>query len=149
MQPAALGHNADGSVDLGAFQINSVHLPELARYGIDRAALSDGCVCADVAAWHYRRQVDMLGDGWQAVGAYHSRTPARAAWYANRIAAILIGWHALPAGTLPFASEHTLAPRRASRKPARATGRPVASPVPAAHQNPAGFGEIAYLPPAR
>src|ERR1700753_1980157 len=53
LQPAAIGRNANGSVDLGAFQINSVHLPELSRYGIASAALADGCVSAEVGAWHY------------------------------------------------------------------------------------------------
>jgi len=99
---AARSHNADGSVDRGAFQINSVHLPELARLGIAPSRLDDGCACAEIAAWHYRRQVDRYGNTWAAVGAYHSRTPARAAWYAGRIAAVLVSWHVLPAGAQPF-----------------------------------------------
>ncbi len=151
LQPAALGRNANGSIDLGAFQINSVHLPELARYGIDRSALADGCVSADVAAWHYRRQVDLYGDGWLAVGAYHSQTPARAAWYANRIAATLMHWNAMPNGALPFAADRTLAPARAPIPPTPASPpsprASAASPGPGADR--ATFGEIAYLPPAR
>ncbi len=116
LQPRALGHNADGSTDVGAFQINSAHLPELARLGIARAALDDGCVSADVAAWHYRRQIERDGNTWRAVGAYHSRTAARAAWYANRIAAILMQWQVMPAGPLPFPASPTLAPG-AARQP--------------------------------
>jgi len=95
LQPAALGHNHNGSVDLGAFQINSVHLADLARYGIDARSLSDGCVSAYVAAWHYRHQVDLYGNTWVAVGAYHSRTPANNLRYANQIAAILRHWKVL------------------------------------------------------
>jgi len=135
LQPQALGRNANGSVDVGAFQINSVHLPELGRYGIDRAALADGCASAEVAAWHYRRQVDRQGNNWQAVGAYHSATPARAAWYANRIATILTQWNALPSGTLPYPPEATLAPtaspsrQHGDRMPKAATS---ASTTPAA-----------------
>jgi hypothetical protein len=102
LDTAAVGHNADGSTDLGAFQINSVHLPVLARFGIDAGALRDGCTAAEVAAWHYRRQVDRYGNTWAAVGAYHSRTPARAAWYADRIAAVLMAWSVLPRGPLPY-----------------------------------------------
>lgn len=102
LRPDAIGHNANGSVDLGAFQINSVHLPTLARYGIAPEALIDGCVSAEVAAWHYRRQVDRLGNTWAAVGAYHSATPGHAARYANRIAAILTRWQAMPPAPLPF-----------------------------------------------
>ena len=126
LQPQALGHNADGSIDVGAFQINSVHLSELGRYGIDRAALADGCTSAEVAAWHYRRQVERHGNSWRAVGAYHSATPERAAWYANRIAAILMRWNALPAGVLPFAAEDTRAPGR-SPAPALASRERAAS----------------------
>ena len=150
LQPAALGRNADGSVDMGAFQINSVHLPELARHGIDRAALADGCVCAEVAAWHYRRQVDLLGDNWLAVGHYHSRTPARAAWYANQIAAILMRWKALPGGALPFPTGRALAPGRPPPTPQPAPPLPFAIPIPpVAADSRTAFGEIAYLSPAR
>ena len=148
LQPAAVGRNANGSIDLGAFQINSVHLPELRRYGIDRAALADGCVSAEVAAWHYRRQVELHGTGWQAVGSYHSQTPARAAWYANQIAAILVRWKALPVGALPFPVERTTAPARPSH-PAP-TSSPLVEAVPSGKdETPVPFGEIAYLPSAR
>ena len=132
LQPRAVGHNADGSVDLGAFQINSAHLPELARHGIDRAALADGCVSAEVAAWHYRRQVEQQGDTWLAVGAYHSHTAARAAWYANRIASILMRWQVMPAGPLPFPADRTLAPdvRGHPRAPLPSTPTPRAPVTP-------------------
>ena len=154
LQPAALGRNADGSIDVGAFQINSVHLAELARYGIDRAALADGCVGAEVAAWHYRRQVERLGDGWQAVGAYHSRTGARAAWYANQVATILMRWKAMPPGPLPFPPDRTLAPGRPAALPPAAAPGPasrgeLASPHIGDSRGTDGFGVIAYLPPAR
>ena len=151
LQPTALARNANGSIDVGAFQINSVHLSELARYGIDRTALADGCVSADVAAWHYRRQVDRHGDSWQAVGAYHSQTAARAAWYANQIAAILMRWNALPAGALPFPAERTLAPgRQPPLSPPVATPSPLANAVMSKDDGAhATYGEIAYLPPAR
>lgn len=147
LQPRAVVHNGNGSIDVGAFQINSIHLPELARHGIARAALTDGCVSADVAAWHYRRQIDLQGDSWQAVGAYHSRTAARAAWYANQIATILMRWNVMPRGALPFPADGTLAPGRA---PVPAPSRPARAPAPLARVTPSGgFSEIAYLPSAR
>lgn len=151
LQPAAVGRNTDGSIDLGAFQINSVHLPELTRYGIDRTALTDGCVSAEVAAWHYRRQVELHGPGWQAVGAYHSQTPARAAWYANQIAAILMRWKALPGGALPFPVERTTVPARAPRPahPAPMPPSPLGAAPTGKDAGPVTFGEIAYLPSAR
>lgn len=168
LQPQALGHNANGSIDLGAFQINSVHLSELGRYGIDRAALSDGCTSAEVAAWHYRRQVEQQGNSWQAVGAYHSSTPARAAWYANRIAAILTRWNALPPGALPFPAVVTRAPgpwpapsnaggrtaRPASITPSTTSSTSSTSPASPASKTSvdapaAAFQELAYLPSSR
>ena len=151
LQPAAVGRNANGSIDLGAFQINSVHLSELRRYGIDRTALADGCVSAEVAAWHYRRQVERHGPSWQAVGAYHSQTPARAAWYANQIAAILMRWNALPGGALPFPVERMGMPRRTPRPAHPApTSSPLVDAVPSGKDEArVPFGEIAYLPSAR
>jgi len=151
LQPAALGRNADGSVDVGAFQINSVHFAELARLGIARAALADACTSAEVAAWHYRRQVERHGDGWQAVGAYHSQSHARAAWYANQIAAILMRWRVLAAGPLPFAAERTLPPGRAALAPPVAPSMPatVAHTAPPVPPDIGGYGVIAYLPSAR
>lgn len=142
LQPAALGRNANGTRDLGAFQINSMHLPELARHGIGAAALADGCVSAEVAAWHYRRQVDQQGNTWAAIGAYHSRTPARAAWYANRIAAILMQWNVLPTGALPFATHDTRAPDPPYRPLPPATSSPATPPR-------ADYEVLAFVPPAR
>jgi len=82
---AAVGRNTDGSVDIGAFQINSVHLPQLRRHGVDERHLFDPCLSAYVAAWHYARQVRDLGYSWEAVGAYNARTPAKRQAYVRRI----------------------------------------------------------------
>jgi len=153
LQPQALHRNANGSIDIGAFQINSVHLSELGRYGIQRADLADGCTSADVAAWHYRRQIDRFGNGWQAVGAWHSLTPARAHGYADRIAAILMRWNVLPAAALPFPAAGRLAPY-----PPQPTGRPRGDGIATAAAGPSvsptgmtatGIREVAYVPPTR
>jgi hypothetical protein len=156
LRPDAVGVNANGSVDVGAFQINSVHLATLARYGIAREALADGCVCADVAAWHYRRQVDALGNTWAAVGAYHSRTPARAAWYANQVAAILVRWQVMPPGPLPYDGTRTLAPAPPRRRlRLRSSGVAPAPPASVAvqdaadgHAAPRTFSTLPFLAPA-
>ena len=151
LQPGALGHNANGSIDVGAFQVNSIHLSELGRYGIDRAALTDGCTSAEVAAWHYRRQVDQHGNTWRAVGAYHSQTPERAAWYANQVAAQLMRWHAMPLGPLPFPAERTRPPGRPPppATPPAASSTPVTAAPTDDGRSARAFSEIAYLPPAR
>ncbi len=110
LKPRAMGYNQNGTVDIGAFQINSIHLSKLSKYGVSANSLKNGCVNAYVAAWHYKKQVQDFGNTWRAVGAYHSRTPARSAWYANAIAKVLMKWRVLPAGSLPYAPSATLAP---------------------------------------
>lgn len=74
-RPLALNRNRNGTYDIGIAQINSIHLQELARYGIRAEHLFDECIAAFVAGWHYARQVRAFGNSWQAIGAYHSRTP--------------------------------------------------------------------------
>jgi len=156
LDPAAVGHNANGSIDIGAFQINSAHLPDLARYGVTARLLADGCVSAYVAAWHYRRQMDRLGNTWGAVGAYHSRTPSRAAWYANRIASVLMSWGALPRTALPYAAGVTQGPGTPTapqpQSPPVATLRPSsdeAPPRPTRGLETPLFDALAAPPPER
>jgi hypothetical protein len=111
LNPASVGKNTNGSIDYGAFQVNSEHLPKLSRYAIGPAQLMDGCVSAYVAAWLLRDCTDRYGNTWTAVGCYHSPIPARQAWYANEIARILQRWQQLPSGPLPFTGVPLLAPR--------------------------------------
>lgn len=88
--------NANGSVDYGLMQINSIHLSPLARFGIGREALMSPCKSVHVAAWLLRRQVDKYGNTWAAVGAYHSATPSLRDGYARQISGILRRWKMLP-----------------------------------------------------
>jgi hypothetical protein len=68
--------NKNGTWDLGPMQINTVHLDDLLRLGFEpEAILRDGCVNAQAAAWLLRREYARTGDIWEAIGAYHSRTP--------------------------------------------------------------------------
>ena len=80
-----VGHNSrankNGSYDIGPFQINSIHLGDLSGLGVSEAALrNDGCVNAQVAAWHLRRVLtpEVLatvqdGDSYlSAIARYHS-----------------------------------------------------------------------------
>lgn len=78
--------NKNGTWDLGGFQINTVHLKELAAMGISpRAVLCDGRVNAHAAAWLLRKEYRRTGNLWQAIGAYHSRTPHRRDAYIRRV----------------------------------------------------------------
>ncbi|HEV3425337.1 MAG TPA: lytic transglycosylase domain-containing protein [Paraburkholderia sp.] len=96
-RPDALHKNANGSTDYGVMQINSVHLPVLAQYGISSGTLMQPCKNVYIAAWHLRQQMNKYGNTWQAVGAYHSETPALRDKYAQQIVAILQKWHLLRA----------------------------------------------------
>lgn len=84
--------NRDGSYDMGPMQINSVHLPELARYGITAQMLvNDECLNIHVGAYYLKRHlVTTPGSAtpvgyWRAVGRYHSSTPDRNRQYQGRV----------------------------------------------------------------
>lgn len=68
-RPHAVNVNSNGSVDRGLFQINSIHLPELAIAGIGPEDLHDVCLSSNVAALLLKRKMATLGDTWAAVGA--------------------------------------------------------------------------------
>jgi lysozyme-related protein Hpa2 len=86
---SAVHRNANGSIDYGMMQINSVHLPALSRYGISAADLMNPCASIFVAAWHLRRMIVKYGYTWTAVGAYHSETPVERDRYGRSIEAIV------------------------------------------------------------
>lgn len=92
LNPQAMNRNTNGSVDYGALQINSIHLKRLAQFGVDATNLMDPCVSAYVGAWLLREQFERYGNTWQAVGAYHSRTPALNARYAAGVRRTLERW---------------------------------------------------------
>lgn len=85
--------NTNGTYDIGPFQINVIHLPELQRMGVNETQLrNNGCVNAEVAAWHLRRVVmtpnilRTITDEesyLRALARYHSATPGPNERYAN------------------------------------------------------------------
>lgn len=90
--PSAVHHNANGSTDIGELQINSVHLRELAVYGINAEGLRNECVNIYVAAWHLKKQMVKYGNTWNAVGAYHSENPRLRDQYAGMVRSTLVRW---------------------------------------------------------
>jgi soluble lytic murein transglycosylase-like protein len=62
----------DGNRALGLMQINSIHLPRLAQFGIKREALFDACVAQQVGAWVLADCVRQFGSKWKAVGCYYA-----------------------------------------------------------------------------
>ncbi|MDA8255515.1 MAG: lytic transglycosylase domain-containing protein [Betaproteobacteria bacterium] len=90
--PQARNLNRDGSEDLGHMQINSRWLGILASYGIDRQRLLDPCLNTYVGAWILAQNIRRHGYGWEAIGAYNARSPAKRNAYSHRVAARLNSW---------------------------------------------------------
>jgi soluble lytic murein transglycosylase-like protein len=90
--PEAVHRNADGSVDVGQAQINSVHFGELRRNGVPPGALRNACVNIYVAAWMLKQKMLRYGNTWRAIGAFHSETPRLRDQYARDIHAVLVSW---------------------------------------------------------
>ncbi|MFM0499941.1 lytic transglycosylase domain-containing protein [Paraburkholderia caffeinilytica] len=94
----AIHQNANGSIDVGQLQINSIHFGDLAREGVPHRALTDPCVNVYVAAWLLKQKMVKYGNTWRAIGAYHSESPKQRDAYARSIQQVLVAWGQLPSG---------------------------------------------------
>lgn len=92
MRAGTINRNSNGTLDIGLMGINTIHLAELSRHGLDQVTLAEPCVNAYVGAWYLRRMMNKHGNTWRAVAAYHSETPHLGAIYVERIQDILKRW---------------------------------------------------------
>lgn len=68
--------NTNKTVDIGPMQINSIHLPRLAKMGITEHQLKNTlCTNINVGAWIYASEYASTRDVAKAIARYHSRTP--------------------------------------------------------------------------
>jgi soluble lytic murein transglycosylase-like protein len=76
----AVNRNRNGSIDVGVMQINSLWLPVLGKFGIEQDHLWDLCTNIHVGAWILAHNIQTVGLGWRAIGAYNAglkETPER------------------------------------------------------------------------
>lgn len=77
--------NSNNTYDYGPMQINSIWLSQLKKKNITENDLRyNGCLNIDVGAWILSENLNQF-DFWDAVGAYHSRTPSLNNRYQNII----------------------------------------------------------------
>jgi hypothetical protein len=88
-KPGRASKNANGTLDVGPMQFNTVYLNELhGKYGITEQDVSDrGCYPYQLAAWRLRGHIvhDAWGDIWTRAANYHSYTPRFNSVYRARL----------------------------------------------------------------
>ncbi|WP_446471526.1 lytic transglycosylase domain-containing protein [Xenorhabdus stockiae] len=79
--------NKNGTIDHGAFQINTTWAKDLEKYGITSVHLTnDFCISAYSSAYIVRYRINEAGgDFWDGVGRYHSKTPSLKKAYIQRV----------------------------------------------------------------
>lgn len=91
----SIGHNSNGTDDLGVMQVNSAWLPELTRRtGVPRRRLQNALIrqnCFNIAVAGAILRIylnEAHGDVVTAIGYYHSHTPGLREAYAMRVLAL-------------------------------------------------------------
>jgi soluble lytic murein transglycosylase-like protein len=83
--------NTNGTADLGPMQINTIWMPQLARYwGVPvatatRMVKDDACVNIGVGAWILRSKMNETGSLYRGIAYYHSATPHLGQRYRDKV----------------------------------------------------------------
>ncbi len=83
--------NTNGTYDLGPMQINTIWVPQLARYWnvsegtAMRMVRDNSCVNIGVGAWILRSKMNETGDFYKGIAYYHSATPHLGQAYRQKV----------------------------------------------------------------
>lgn len=81
--------NKNGTYDIGLMQINSMHLPRLAKMGITKKDLIEKpCVNLHVGAMILSEMIARHGYTWVAIGAYNAGSHDKRVIYARKVFAM-------------------------------------------------------------
>ncbi|CND61301.1 lytic transglycosylase domain-containing protein [Yersinia enterocolitica] len=73
--------NTNNSIDMSVMGINTIHLPELSKFNIDKEILlSNPCLNLMIGAWLLKTHLSKVDISdpkayWRAIGNYNSKTP--------------------------------------------------------------------------
>ncbi len=83
------GKNRNGSYDIGLMQINSMHLPRLAKQGVrERDLIANPCLNLHVGASILADAIARHGYSWVAIGAYNAGSTEKRKIYARKVFAM-------------------------------------------------------------
>lgn len=83
--------NTNGTHDLGLTQINTIHLPKLAKYGLTESMVrNNNCINLAVSAWYIRtvtyKQKAATGEDYlRAIARYHSKNEPHISVYTEKL----------------------------------------------------------------
>jgi len=87
--------NTNKTYDLGPMQINTIWIPELAKYwkiseqDATRLVRDDPCINIGVGAWILRSKMDQTGSLAKGIAYYHSGTPKLGTKYRDKVLAAM------------------------------------------------------------
>lgn len=91
--------NKNGSLDIGHFQINTIHWKANGRFAQFPAITKQdvawrGCYNAELAAWLLRQHIEEPTgqDFWTRAANYHSKTPKYNAAYRSKLIPLAVRW---------------------------------------------------------
>lgn len=90
-KPGMASRNTNGTYDLGPMQINTIWVPQLARYWrvpeatALRMVRDNACVNIGVGAWILRSKMNQTGSLYRGIAHYHSATPEIGGRYRDKV----------------------------------------------------------------